>query len=318
MKSLGSILLEKEILLESGTNEVEILVFRVGSFLLGVNVAKVREVLPRQAITRLPEAHASIVGCFRLRDTVVPCVSLRRHLRQPENEGDEGRIILTEFNQTQIAFMVDEVQRIHRVSWNRVLAAPTLVTDSASPVTAVTNLDGKLVIMLDFEMISAEVASEVQVASAVPNPRGLPRESFRLLLADDSATVRKAVETTLKNSGYSQVRSFENGRQAWEYIQERFSRTQDVRQVADLLISDVEMPFVDGLHLTRNIKEHASLKALPVLLFSSILTPDNHKKGQAVGADAQITKPELGRVVELADELLSRARGGAAAPALAT
>ncbi len=306
MTNLGNALQEKNILLESGTNEVEILVFRVGGYVLGINVAKVREVLPAQNITHLPQAHPSIIGCFTLRDQVVPCVSLHRFLsEEPLKKESELTVILTEFNRYQTAFVVDVVERIYRVSWQQVMAAPSIVTRNATPVTAVTDLDGRLVSMLDFEMIAEQISDRTHKVEAVPNKHNVPRQDLRILLADDSATVRQAVEATLHKSGYTNVTSFENGEEAWNWICEAYERTGDIAEVADLLVSDVEMPRVDGLHLTKKIKEHPGLCKLYVLLYSSILTPDNLKKGAAVKADAMITKPELSKIVELADDLVS-------------
>ena len=299
----SNILLEKEILLESGTNELEVLVFRVGSYCLGINVAKVREILPSQQITHLPKTHPSVRGCFRLRDVVVPCVSLHTHLKQPEGSSEETNLILTEFNDCQTAFVVDEVERIHRISWEQIIPAPPTVMAVESPVTAVTNLEGRLVILLDFETISAEISQRDHDTASVENPYGLPRDSVRILVADDSATVRLAVETTLRQSGYTNVKAFEHGQLAWDFIQSEFKKTGDIKQVAGMLVSDVEMPAMDGLTLTRNIKENTSMQSLPVVLYSSIVTPGNRKKGESVGANAQIAKPEFAKIVHLADEL---------------
>ncbi len=303
---IGSILLERDILLESGTNEVEVLVFRVGVYRLGINVAKVREILPAQEITRLPNSHAALVGCFRLRDVVVPCVSLHCSLNQHPEALRSGTLILTEFNHSQTAFIVDQVERIHRMSWEKILPVPSIVIDVACPVTGVLDLEGDLVIMLDFESIAAQISHENQEVTAVANPQDIPRASFRVLVADDSGTVRKAIVSILRKSGYEDVICFEHGRQAWDWIREQLAQKPTEGAVADLLISDVEMPAMDGFHLTRNIKQHDRLSGLPVVLYSSILTPDNLKKGKAVGADAQITKPELSKVVELADEYAAK------------
>lgn len=306
MSSVSNILLEKEILLESGTNELEILVFRLGDYTFGINVAKVREVLPRGPITNLPKAHASVLGVFRLREVVVPVVSLRRHLQVPEGDfGSDQTLILADFNQQQTAFVVDAVERIHRLSWEQILAVPAISSLAHSPVTAVARIEQRLVIMLDFEMITDQVTEQFFRTGAVANPLSLPRGELRILLADDSPTVREAVGLTLRSSGYTQLNFFENGREAWNWIEAQLAAGKPLADFADLLISDVEMPQIDGLHLTKKIKEHPVLKSLPVLLYSSIVTPDNHKKGKAVGADAQISKPELGKVVELADNLIA-------------
>ncbi|MCC9607451.1 chemotaxis protein CheW [Blastopirellula sp. JC733] len=316
MPTLSNILLQKEILLESGTNELEILVFRVGRFLFGINVAKVREVLPRQEMTALPQAHPSVLGVFQLRNNVVPCVSLRKHLQVEDDPGSDQQMILTDFNRMQTAFTVDAVARIHRISWEKILAVPAIMATGRTPVTAVAQIDGQLVSMLDFEMIADQVTEKILREDAVSNPHQLPREQLRIVVADDSVTVRQAMTTMLAGSGYTQIQAFENGRLCWEWLEAQWQAKQNLAEIADLLISDVEMPQIDGFHLTKRVKDHPGLGRLPVLLYSSIVTPDNAKKGEAVGADAQISKPELHRVVAIADELiLSRgAHNGDAAP----
>ncbi|KKL50428.1 hypothetical protein LCGC14_2305590 [marine sediment metagenome] len=285
MSSLSNILLDKEILLESGTNELELLVFTVADYTFGINVAKVREVLPWQKITSLPKAHPSICGVFRLREHVIPCVSLSRHLGvKAYSEDNDSTIILTDFNQQQTAFVVDSVDRIYRLSWENILAVPGLHALSKTPVTALARHESRLIVMLDFEMMLDNVTSQFFRTDAIDNPLGLPRETCRILLAEDSPTVREAIGTTLRNSGYTQVEIFDNGDEAWKWIQEKFSQRGRVEDVGDIIISDVEMPQIDGFHLTKKIKEHQELAKLPVLLYSSIVTPDNHKKGNLVGA----------------------------------
>ncbi|HHM12948.1 MAG TPA: chemotaxis protein CheV [Planctomycetaceae bacterium] len=301
--AVSNILLENEILLESGTNELEVLVFRVGVYRLGINVAKVSEVLPWQAITKMPESHPSILGCFQLRDSVVSCVSLHRHLRQEFARGREAKLILAQFNHFHHAYVVDEIERIHRISWESILPVPELIQRVGAPITAVAQLDGNLVLMMDFETIAAEIANEVHGHTSVPNEAGIPREKVRILIADDSATVRYALTTTLANSGYTNVTAFEHGRAVWEWLEQNSADAESILDVVDLVVSDVEMPSMDGLALTRRIKSDPKMKDLPVVLYSSVLTPANRTKGESVGADAQITKPELGRVVELADRL---------------
>lgn len=309
MATLSNILLDKEILLESGTNELEVLVFDVAHYTFGINVAKVREVLPAAQITALPRAHRSIRGVFKLRNHVIPCVSLLEHLGiVSSRENSESTMILTDLNQQQTAFLVDGVERIHRLSWEHILPVPGLEALSHTPVTALARCGERLILMLDFEMILDDVTSQYFRTDEVANPLGLARESLRLLLAEDSPTVREAIGNTLRASGYTNLQFFENGADAWQWIEQRFHTAGRVEDVGDLLIADVEMPRVDGLHLTKLIKQHPELRRIPVLLYSSIVTPDNRKKGDAVGADAQVAKPELAEVVRLADELISSAQ----------
>lgn len=306
--SLSHLLLKKDILLESGTNELEVLVFKLADYTFGINVAKVREILPSAPITSLAQAHRSVLGVMKLREMVVPVVSLRRHLQVPEIEpSGDPTLILADFNAQQTAFVVDRVERIHRLSWEQILAVPAISSLAHSPVTAVARIGERLVIMLDFEMIVDQVTQQNVRAAAIANPQGLARGELRVLVVDDSATVRAVITDTLLASGYRQVRAFSNGHEAWTWLEREAAAGRNLASIADLLISDVEMPQVDGLHLTKLVKSHPQLKALPVLLYSSIVTPDNLKKGQAVGADAQIAKPDVHKVVEVADGLIAQA-----------
>jgi two-component system, chemotaxis family, chemotaxis protein CheV len=274
-------------------------------------VAKVREVFPRGNITALAKAHPSVRGVFRLRDQVVPCVSLVDHLGiESKSDDSESTLILTDFNQQQTAFLVDRVERIHRLSWEKVMAMPPLEALQSTPVTAVVHCDGRLVVMLDFEMIIDQVTRQAYRVGAIANTQNLPREQLRIIMCDDSPTIRQAVSTTLRASGYTRLEIFENGAQAWKWIEQKLAETGSAAGVADLVISDIEMPQIDGLHLTKRIKENAQLRELPVLLYSSIVTPDNVKKGAAVGANMQISKPELNKIVEIADGLIANFRQG--------
>jgi two-component system chemotaxis response regulator CheV len=286
-----------------------VLVFDVADYTFGINVAKVREVLPAPAITSLPQAHPSIRGVFKLRNQVIPCVSLLEHLGiTSDRESSESTLILTDLNQQQTAFLVDDVERIHRLSWENILAVPGLEALAQTPVTALARCGDRLIVMLDFEMVLDDVTDQYFRTQEVDNPMGLPREDLQILMAEDSPTVRQAIRTTLANSGYANLKSFENGAQAWTWLEQQLERSDRIEDIGDLLICDVEMPQVDGLHLTKKIKGHPVLKQLPVLLYSSIVTPENRKKGNAVGADAQVSKPELTKVVQLADELIFNSR----------
>ncbi|MEX2186193.1 MAG: chemotaxis protein CheW [Pirellulales bacterium] len=317
--NVGKILMDKEILLESGTNELEVLVFNIAEFNVGINVAKVREVFPRPNITALAKSHPSVRGVFRLRDRVVPCVSLADHLGIATTGPEaESTMILTDFNQQQTAFLVDRVERIHRLSWEKVMGMPPLEALRQTPVTAVVHCDNRLIVMLDFEMIIDQVTQQAYRVGPIANTLNLPREQLRIVMCDDSPTIRQALSTTLRDSGYTQLEIFENGAQAWDWIEQRLAETGSAAGVADLIISDIEMPQVDGLHLTKRIKQNPQLRELPVLLYSSIVTPENMKKGAAVGADMQISKPELNKIVEVADGMIAKAREGATAAEAAT
>lgn len=296
--------IDKGILLEAGTNELEILVFRVGGELYGVNVAKVREVLEFEHVTSLPESHPSVEGMLRVRQEVVLLINLRHYLYGDELANDPkspGVILLLEFNQQSLAFRVDEVQRIFRVSCNQSCPRPE-IGGMMAPVTSIVLLGDKMIQMLDFESVSAhigliprpleEVAAGGATSSAVTCP---------IVFAEDSMMISAMIKDELSAAGFTNLRGFADGAAAWNYLKALGDDPgENVLDKVRLLITDVEMPRMDGLTLARRVKEHPVLQSVPVVLFSSLVSRDNEKKGNQVGASAQVTKP---RYVELASTI---------------
>lgn len=312
-------LLGKDILLEAGTNELEVLVFYLEKSPYGVNVAKVREVITPVLVHRLPETHEAIEGAFRLREKVVPLIGLRHYLglspvTEDEKRDKEGsRIIVTEFNQTLNAFRVDAVDQIHRLSWEQIQPMPRIGGAGGTPITAIAKIREKLVPMLDFEMIIDRIKTINQLRTGpVPNKWNVDRGSKQVAVAEDSMTVLRLICDSLIASGYAKLQAFTNGKDLWEWLQKQAAQPNGK---VDIVISDIEMPQIDGLHLTKRIRADAIYKDLPVVLFSSLVNADNVKKGLSVGATEQISKPELHTVVELVDEILANGGKRAARPA---
>lgn len=307
-----------DILLDAGTNELEVLVFSMGAGLFGVNVAKVREVIRPVEVVASPGQHPSIMGIFNMRGDVIPLVDLARHLQIAKRwgEGDaspEGRVIITEFNGRRTGFMVDTVEQIHRISWSRVRPAPDVGSDPAvtnaslaSSTTGVIQMDERLILMTDFESIADAILLQEKLRiESVPNEKGVDRGSKRVILVEDSPFMRNLMTKVLKQSGYAKLEVFSDGEAAWNAIRAGGEKI-------DAVVSDIEMPRMDGLHLTRRIKETPETKHIPVVLFSSLVSDDNIKKGQQVGADVQIPKPELGQMVMLVDRVVSGEKVGVA------
>lgn len=293
-----------DILLESGTNELEILVFTLEQQRYGVNVAKVREVLNPVRATALPESHEAIVGVFTLREHVTPLIDLRRCLHKAisDNEAD-GKIIIMEFNDARVGFLVDTVEQIYRVSWKDVTAIPDLEGVREAPITSVAHINDNMVLMLDFEKLVFDIGGVDVFEQRAKNVKeNVVRGEQKLLLAEDSHLMRKLIHGNLLKAGYSEVTVCHDGQEAWEHLQKQVAVDGNVG--VDLVITDIEMPRMDGLYLTRQIKQHPQLKCLPVIIFSSMVSTDNEKKCQAVGADAQITKPQLDKLVDLIDGLI--------------
>ncbi len=300
-------ILDSQILLEAGTNEVEILVFHVCDRLCGVNVAKVREVRPYQAPTFVPQSPEAVEGVVRIREVVVPAVDLRRVLWNGEvtdDTGSQDQHLLLEFNDQMIAFRVQGVDRIHRLSWKAFSPLPHCPGMDV-PVTGIVLIEGRIVTILDFEAIGATLGIAI-----APRELALAEEAAKhvgvrppVVFADDSPIIRSMLDAALRQTGYERRRGFGDGQETWNYL-EGLARThtpESVREVVAAVISDIEMPRMDGFSLTRRIRENPVLKDLPVVLFSSLVSPDNEKKGMQVGATAQISKP---RWEDLAETLL--------------
>lgn len=304
-----------DILLDAGTNELEVLVFRLDDGWFGVNVAKVREVIRPVHATESPHHHPSVVGMFNMRGSVIPLVDLRKHLGMESREGDasdhkhdDRRVIITEFNKMRTGFIVDGVEQIHRMSWTRIRPAPNLdglaasYTQAVSVCTGVIDMDGRLVLMLDFESVAdAIIMSEKLHMDQVANEVGADRASARVVLVEDSPFMRELIHTIFTQSGYDGIEVYSDGEEAWQAIS---AYPADGSATIDVVISDIEMPRMDGLHLTSRIKGYEHTAGVPVILFSSLITEDNLKKGQQVGADMQIAKPELAEIVRLVDKTL--------------
>lgn len=302
-----------DILLEAGTNELEVLVFDLAGSHFGVNVAKVREVIKAPPPTATPDMHPSVLGMFNMRGTLIPLVDLAKHLDLQDGEPaafEDRRVIVMEFNGRQTGFVVDGVEQIYRVSWGSVRSAPDVHklgqgedADRLSSCTGVLEIKKRLILMIDFESIADAITLERKLhVEEVDNPGNVDRASKRVILAEDSVFMRQMMVRVFSNSGYDKLEVYPDGLQAWRAIE---SSKTDGSQPIDVLVSDIEMPQMDGLHLTKRIKADPQLASIPVILFSSLISQDNINKGEQVGATLQIPKPELAEMVRLVDKAAS-------------
>lgn len=307
------------ILLDAGTGELEVLVLDIDGDRYGVNVAKVREVLEIDTVTSLPNSHPAVEGVVHIRGQVVELVNLRAFLNGSGAENQPrptDKMLVMEFNQEHIAFRVGGVDRIIRTAWTNVQPMPQLSRERV-PVTAIVQLNNRMVLMLDYESIGASIgmcrsgmqqqADQIQQQQHDSNIEQLP-----VIFAEDSQMVSEMITDSLHQAGFQNVRGFPDGQACWDYLQEVLTHTESedyTRHVA-ALISDIEMPRMDGLTLTRRVREHNRLNKLPVVLFSSIVSKDNEKKGLQVGADAQVCKPRHADLVSTLRRVLSERHAG--------
>ena len=309
-------MVQSNILLESGTNELEIVEFyinepvkgdeegKVHQTYYGINVAKVLEIIRMPELTDMPDtAHPSVLGAFNLRDRIIPLIDLELWLKKRKVDNEPPKVIVTEFNKITTAFLVSGVTRIHRISWGEVEAPNRYVSSLASDsITGVVKLEGRIVFILDMEKIVGELNPQVgadDVGLAVRDR--LVGRNLKALVVDDSGMVRKMVGRLLEKAGFT-VTLADNGRTALELLErwrdEAKELERDVSEYVNVVISDVEMPVVDGHSLTRRIKEDLVLRRLPVVLLSSIVSDSLLHKGASVGADDQISKADIGELVD--------------------
>lgn len=289
----------KGILLESGTNELEIVEFSIGKNKFGINVIKVKEIINPVAITQIPHAHPNVEGIIELRGEVLPVVDVAAALGFPKSMNpDQDKFIVAESNKQKVVFHVHTVTQIHRISWDKIEKPSDMYQGSDSQVIGVIKMNGEMILLLDFEKIVVEINPESGInVQQVKKLGDRQRSNKRLVVAEDSPLLRKLLHDTLAEAGFNQVEFFENGRDALEYLESVVSSGKKVTDVVQLVITDIEMPQMDGHHLTRRIKENDELEKLPVIIFSSLITDDLKHKGQMVGADAQISKPEIAELV---------------------
>ncbi len=301
---------DQGILLEAGTNEAEVLAFRVCGARFGVNVAKVREVVPLERLTPIPHSHPAIDGLAEVREMVIPLINLRKFLfNDAEVRSVDGteNLLLLEFNNIHTAFRVEEVERIYRVSWKNTRPVPQL-GENACPVTSVLRQEEGLLPMLDFESICAMVGLGGMSVDldTIEKEQSVAQRELPIVYADDSQLVRAMVKDSLHEAGFTHLRGFPDGQDAWEYLTEltEKSTVENIREKVACIVTDVEMPRMDGLSLTKKIRQDPILSSVPVIVFSSIATKDNQKKGVQVGASAQVSKAKYDELVEAVHQLL--------------
>ena len=303
--------MDTNILLESGTNELEILEFKVGDNHYGINVAKIREILLYQPVTPLPNTHPCIEGIFMPRDTMISVIKLRKCLNIKEQPENDGLFIITNFNKLNTAFHVDEVLGIHRVSWEDIIKPDaTINADDTAVSTGVIKLDDKLVVILDFEKIVSDINPETGLkVSDLENISERDRSNSPILIAEDSALLSKLICECLRKAGYTNLNVNMNGQEAWDTLckmKEQGTVLDDVH----CIITDIEMPLMDGHRLTKLVKEDETMKKIPLIIFSSLINEEIRIKGETLGADAQLTKPEIGKLVAAIDELIEKYEAG--------
>ena len=276
--------MNNNILLESGTGELEVIEFMANNCRYAINVVKVKEIIemPKETLTTLPDPKPEVAGLILCRDEILTLIDLK-YILCKRNAGNLGsKVIICEFNKVKVAFNIDDIVGVHRIKWGDIRKPDDLSENSLSVGNILLN--DKVIIMLDFEKIVTDIAPGAGISEdRLVKVDYRDRSDIKLVLADDSALIRRLLKETLSKAGFKSMTVFNDGKQAF---------------------TDIEMPQLDGLTLTRKIKEDETLKKLPVVIFSSLITEELKHKGESVKANAQLSKPEIEELVDVIDKLI--------------
>ena len=301
------------ILLESGTNELELLEFQVGDNNFGINISKVVEIMINQEVTPVPNAPEEVEGVFIPRDKLISVIDLHKVINIPHTDSSKEIFIICEFNRMNVAFHVTRVKGIQRISWSDISDPPSVANgngDAAAGLsTGVAKIDDRIIIILDFEKIvstlNRDAGLDLHGIEHALRP-SMAVGNKRIVVADDSKFLNKMITESLNNIGFHNIISFSNGQDAWEYVSNFRDTGDDVTSHIACVISDIEMPKMDGHRLTKLIKDDSVLSRIPVLLFSSLINEQMIAKGKTVGADGQFSKPQITELINYLTALLSK------------
>ncbi|MGN0650793.1 MAG: chemotaxis protein [Oscillospiraceae bacterium] len=293
--------MDTNILLESGTNELEVLEFKVGQQNFGINIAKVVEIMNYQPIIPVPDSPPEFEGVFTPRDKVISVIDLHKVLRKDRITEDTNHdlLIICHFNQMDVGFHVTSVSGIQRISWEDIEKPPRISGDGANNIaTGIAKFKDRIILILDFEKIVSDMNRTAVLDTTGIQAASADKSDKHIVIAEDSPFLNTLIVNTLHEAGYKNVISFDNGRDAWDYISGHRELKGDIRSHVACLITDIEMPQMDGHHLTKLIKDDSYLNEIPVFLFSSLINEQMRRKGESVGADAQFSKPQIAGLIQ--------------------
>jgi len=308
---------KQEILLETGTNEFEMLEFYIdektpdseeserGFF--GMNVAKVVEVIEAPDLqSSISAVHPSFLGTIPLRDLVLPVIDLSVWLGIDRHRHEHENIIVTQFSNAVQGFLVSGVVEINRLTWKELIPPGRFIRYmNTKSIIGMVEAEDYFIQLLDLEHIVSDL--NPKIAEETWQTTVKASKNYKALVADDSPTIRKMLHKNLTTANF-QADIVDNGEEAYQYLtklkEKAVAENRDVREYLDIVISDIEMPLLDGFTLTKKIKEDPDLQTLPVILYSSIITDELRHKGESVRADFQVAKPDMDKMAEKAIDLI--------------
>jgi len=291
------------------TSVIELMEFTMAGSSYGINVSKVTEIMKRCKITPMTHSHHCVDGVFKPRDKIITVINLPRYMQLPESENpSQDMFMLTNFENVNAAFLVHTVEAMHQVKWKDVeRPSPIIYGGKDSVITGTTKLGSKIISIVDFEKVLFDIDPESGILLDEVRVLGERDKSAKpIIIVEDSAFLKKIILHAVELAGFTNVTSFDNGQDAWEYLEHARDNCKTkglpVESIAAIVITDIEMPRMDGHHLTKLIKSDDFLKKIPVLVFSSLIDEAQRLQGQAIGVNAHLAKPQIGNLIATIDE----------------
>lgn len=297
---------ETEISVESGTDEIQIMEFVIDGQLYGINIAKVKEIISVMPVLPMQKSQPHIEGIFKLRDEVITVIDLAGYLElKPSAEPEKDIFIIARLSEQDFAFHVHSVVGIDHLSWSQMKKPnKTIYGRGRGIATGIADYENRLITILDFEKIVMELNPESNsLYNEVDRLAQRERNEKPILVVEDSLLLSKMILESLHKTGYANTIKTENGKEAWDFLMEAKESGDSIEKHVACIVSDIEMPEMDGYTFTEKVKSDDVLKSIPLILFSSLITDEIREKGEKLGADAQISKPEVGNLVHMIDEL---------------
>ncbi len=295
------------VLLESGTNELEVMEFKIGERSFGINVAKVMEILRYTEVIPMPNSSPYVEGIFKPRNNIMTVVNLAKYLNLEPPKGDNTDIfIIARFNNFSTAFHVHAVEGIHRISWSDIEKPdPTIYGEDDGIATGIARFDGRLITIVDFEKILSEINPESAIKVSAMEDKSLRSSvSKPIMVVEDSPILMRMIVESLKNMGYVNITTANNGKEAIEKLYSYKDNDGNITDYCSIVITDIEMPQMDGHRLIKLIRGDDVLRTLPTIIFSSLISDEMRLKGNEVGATAQVSKPEIATLIQKIDTLI--------------
>lgn len=291
------------------TSVIELMEFTMGGNSYGINVAKVTEIMRRSRITPMTHSHHCVDGVFKPRDKIITIINLPKYMQLPESEDpDQDMFMLTNFDNVNAAFLVHSVEAMHQIKWSDVARPSAIIFGkSDSVITGTTKIGDKIISIIDFEKVLYDIDPETGIQLSEIRVMGERTQSEKpIVIVEDSIFLMKLILQAVELAGFTKVTSFDNGQDAWDYLKsvgdECREKDLPIESKVAIIITDIEMPRMDGHHLTKLVKGDDVLQKIPVLVFSSLIDDAQKLQGESIGVNAHLSKPQIGSLVETLDK----------------